>query len=258
MRLPDGLVLRTCEDPPHGSPCRWLEAERGRAGDLVEAPPDLPCSLGQPGLPWERPDEDEAAACALLARGRRLLLTLHRPPGAELDALLPGSASLELPLGPGLEATATWAAKRELTWLFRLGPLIAGLDDDLARLEELLEQAAARGARRVLAGSLVVDPMQLPRLREHLAAAGLVDRAADDCLRLATRELEGRDYRHRLYGLLRSMCDRFSLGFAVQELGAPPGVECNRFLASIRSCCRNCEGRVSGPTKASGPEGASR
>lgn len=201
----------TCSDPPGKTGCcrPWV---------------------GQACCPWETPALDEGEVEAALARREPFYLTLTRPPGPELSQQLPGRAVLELPLHGRYEELLAWIDGRG-PWTLALTPLIPYLHDDLAELEERIEGAKARGCQRVLAGCLTRSSPPLEQfLRQHAPDQ------ADQILELMAGG-PPTDYRHRLYGLIRSLCDRHQLPFAVweQPFGGTPF---NRFLASARPCCR--------------------
>lgn len=93
-------------------------------------------------------------------------------------------------------------AQRARPWTLVLAP--TG-NDDLAGLEQVLQQARRCSCDRVLCKSPQVEY----------------------------------GYRYRLLCLIRSLCDEASLGFAVLERPeTPAGEKLNRFLAHPRACCR--------------------
>ena len=200
-----------CSDPPGKAGCCRL-------------------ALGHPCCPWETPVLDEVEVQTALEQDQPFYLTLGRPPGPELSPRLPGPALLELSLHGQLTALLDWVEGRG-PWSLALTPLIPYLDDDLAELEQRIEAAKARGCQRVLAGCLTVCS---PQLEQYLREQAPQD--ADRVLELVKAGPPA-DYRHRLYGLIRGLCDRHELPFAVWEwpFGGTPF---NRFLASAKPCCR--------------------
>lgn len=97
----------------------------------------------------------------------------------------------------------------ERPWSLYLDYLQPGQNDDLATLEPVLEWAAGHGCL------LVVAPGR------PVAA--------------------GEQQRHRLYSLIRMLCDRFRLKFSLFEAQELPKAErLNHYLASQRGCCRRC------------------
>ncbi|MBI3929487.1 MAG: hypothetical protein HY319_28335 [Armatimonadetes bacterium] len=114
-----------------------------------------------------------------------------------------------------------WAQGLGRPWTCRLGPLVPYLDDDLAVLEDRLETARQHGCDHVVA-ELARSAPELegvaPEIRRKVRAA--LDEAGPS-----------RDYRHRLFGLLRGLCDRLELTFTALD----PEFQ---YLCNRTPCCR--------------------
>ncbi|MEW6280601.1 MAG: hypothetical protein AB1758_18395 [Candidatus Eremiobacterota bacterium] len=166
-------MSEVCPDPPREPACRWQTAPPFASA--------CPVVLEDPS----REQLEEA-----LVSGLPVTVVLSGP----MPAWLP-------PLLPRLQAMESREPVPGVPWTLRLD-IRPGIDDDLARLEEVIAEAAAQGARHVLVG-----------LQEEPEAS--------------------EEYLHRLFGLIRTMCDEAGLTFAAWV----PGARLNRYLASAR-CCR--------------------
>lgn len=168
------------------------------------------------------PASGRCHALGMNLRDSPLLVLQDRPSPAQVQRILERDFRVEVCRGG--QALA-WAATCGRPWTYRLAPLIPCLDDDLASLEAELEAVAAQGCDHVVVG--LARAQDLPSDAPAGSSQTLSD--AETC----------REYRFRLFSLLRGLCDWHRLTFA--PLDREFIYLCNR-----EPCCRAIEGTLLG------------
>ncbi len=183
-------------------------------------------NLGHGVAPWLEDTPDERVRKTLLGE-QPVFLSLNRVPDSDWARLLPGPARIEVTFHGQPRQLFDWL---EIPFTLALTQLVPYLDDDIGALENLIETASQKGCHHVLVGTVTEAGLTFRRYLQKRAP-----QRKDKILALLA-DGPSRDYRHRLYGLVRGLCDHRSLTFGVWEQPYQ-GEPFNRYFASS-SCCR--------------------